>query len=326
MQEVLSAWAVRRYGGPEALSPVERAVPTPSAKQLLIRIHASAVTRADGMMRAGRPKFARLFLGLNGPHAELSGTCFSGEVIAVGAGASRYGVGDEIFGLAGMQFGANASHICLDESAMLMRKPDTLSHEEAAVLCDGPMTSWHFLTEVARVSGGERVLILAGAGSLGSAAVQIAKALGAEVTATSSARNLKTLRHLGAQTGIDYSTSDPMRSGAGFDVIFDTLGVSSFGQAKHALVEGGRYICPVLGLRLIVDMLTSRVLGRKSAGFAAAGLQKPEVLRGHLGQILELIAEGQFSPLMDRTYPLSDLVEAHRYVESGHKTGNVVVV
>ena len=326
MDATLTAWNVRRYGGPDVLAPTTRAVPTPGPGQVLIRIRASAVSRADGMMRSGQPKFARLFLGLSRPRAGLSGTCFSGDIVAVGDAVSKFRIGDPVFGEAGLQFGANATHICLDAHGSLVVKPTTLSYEEAAVMCDGALTSWHFLTRVAPITKGQTVLILGGAGSLGTAAIQFAKALGASVTATASARNRELLKTLGADQVIDYTVEEPLKSGAGFDVIFDTLGVASYAKAKPALAARGRYLCPVLGITLLRDLVLSRISGNKRALFAAAGMEKPAVHREELAEILQLFAAGQFAPVMDRTYPLTDLVEAHRYVETGRKWGNVVVV
>jgi len=155
MTATLTAWSVQRYGSPERLAPVSRPMPTPGPGEVLIRIRASAVSRADGMMRAGTPRFARLFLGLRRPRHDLVGTCLSGEVIATGPGASGFAVGDAVFGLAGLNFGANASHICLPENGVLMPKPGSLSHEEAAVMCDGPLTSLNFLREVADLRAGQ---------------------------------------------------------------------------------------------------------------------------------------------------------------------------
>ena len=326
MDTTFKAWSVSRYGGPDVLIPLSRSVPTPTTGQVLIRIRASAVSRADGLMRAGRPKFARLFLGLKRPRAGLSGTCFSGDVVAVGDDVTEFRVGDAVFGEAGLQFGANASHICLDQGGSLLMKPEFVSYEEAATLFDGAMTSWHFLTRIARVQPGERVLIMGGSGGLGTAAVQFAKALGAKVTASTSARNAELVRSLGADEVVDYRAEDPLSRGAAFDVVFDTLGISSFGVAKHALTEHGRYISPVLGMALLRDMILTGMFGRKTAKFAAAGMSKPDVHREELSEVLALMAKNQFSPIMDRTYPLADLVEAHRYVETGRKRGNVVVV
>lgn len=326
METTFNAWEVTRYGAPEVLSPVTRAIPTPTAGQVLIRIRASAVSRADGLMRAGQPKFARLFLGLKRPRAGLSGTCFAGDVVATGERVTEFTVGDAVFGEAGLQFGANATHICLDANGSLLKKPEDVAYEEAATLFDGAMTSWHFLTRVAKVQPGERILILGGSGSLGSAAVQFAKALGATVTASASARNTDLLRSLGADHVNDYKAEDPLKRGEAYDVVFDTIGISSFGAAKPALAKGGRYICPVLGLGLLRDMILTGLFGTKKARFAAAGMSKPEVHREELSEILALMDKDQFSPLMDRTYPLADLVEAHAYVETSRKRGNVVVV
>ncbi|MCH2168142.1 MAG: NAD(P)-dependent alcohol dehydrogenase [Oceanicola sp.] len=326
MDTTFDAWAVRRYGGPNVLAPVTRALPTPADGQVLIRVRASAVSRADGMMRAGIPKWARPFLGFSKPRAELAGTCFSGEVIAAGRAVTRFQPGDAVFGEVGLQFGANASHICLDAEASLVKKPDTLSHEEAAVMCDGALTSWHFLTRVVQLKPADKVLILGGSGSLGTAAVQFAATLGAQVTATSSARNTEMLETLGASRAVDYRVENPLETGERFNVVFDTLGISSFKAAKPALLEQGHYICPVLGMGLLRDMLCTAIAGTKRAKFAAAGLEKPALHRTELAEILDLVKEQRFLPVMDRTYPLSDLVDAHHYVETGRKRGNVVVV
>lgn len=326
MNATFDAWNVSQYGDPDVLVPVSCPVQAPAANQILVRIRASAVSRADGLMRAGQPKFARLFLGLRRPRAELAGTCFSGDVVAVGDEVTRFRVGEAVFGEAGLQFGANATQICLEEDSSLLTKPAGVTYEEAATLCDGALTSWHFLTRVARLRPGETVLILGGSGSLGSAAIQFAKALGAQVTATASARNTQLLRTLGADDVVDYTAKDPFGHGAAYDVIFDTLGVSSFGAARPALAANGRYICPVLTLTLLRDMILTGFFGRKKALFAAAGMLKPERHREELTEVLTLIANDKFSPVMDRTYPLASLVEAHRYVETGRKRGNVVVI
>lgn len=252
-----TAWHIPHYGAPKVLTPVTLPIPEPGPTEVLIRIHASAVTRADGMMRKGQPKFARLFLGLRGPRNALSGTGLSGEVIAIGAEVSRFAPGDMVFGEAGMRFGANASHISLEEDGTLMHKPEFLAHEDAATLCDGALTSWHFLHNLGKVKRGDRVLILGGSGSLGSAAVQIAAAMGAEVSATTSARNARFVASLGATHVIDYDRAETLPPGAGYDVIFDTIGIASFAAAKPALSEAGRYLCPVLTLALLRDMLVS---------------------------------------------------------------------
>ncbi|MEO8243413.1 MAG: NAD(P)-dependent alcohol dehydrogenase [bacterium] len=326
MTATLSAWSINHYGTPEVLNRVTRPIPAPGPTEILIRIRASAVTRADGMMRAGQPRFARLFLGLRRPSQNLSGTGLSGEVIAVGDRVSRFAVGDAVFGEAGLKFGANASHICLDESGVLMEKPDALSHQDAAVMCDGPLTSLNFLLEVAELRAGQKVLILGASGSLGSAAVQIAAAMRAEVTGTCSARNADMVAGLGAGRVIDYGQEDFTTHAERYDVIYDTLGVSSFANAKGSLTPHGRYVCPVLSLGLLGSMLWTAVAGGRKAHFSATGMLKPEVLRPMLGTLIEMAEDGTLAPVIDLVYPLADLIEAHRHMETGHKRGNVVVV
>ncbi len=326
MTSTFTAWSIPRYGTPGVLTRVQRPMPQPAAGEVLIRIRASAVSRADGMMRAGTPRFARLFLGLRRPAHDLSGTCLSGEVLATGPGVTRFAVGDEVFGLAGMSFGANATHICLPEDGVLMPKPATLSHEEAAVMCDGPLSSLNFLDRVAGLTKGDRVLILGASGSLGSAAVQIATAMGAQVTGTCSARNADMVLGLGASHVIDHRREDFTRLPETYDVIYDTLGVSSFGAARGRLAPEGRYVCPVLGLRLLGAVLRSRLTGGRRALFSATGLLPPEALRAKLTTLLSMVEAGALVPVIDRIYPLDDLVEAHRHMETGHKRGNVVVL
>jgi NADPH:quinone reductase-like Zn-dependent oxidoreductase len=326
MTTTLSVWRISHYGTPEVLHPVARPIPSPRPTEILIRIRASAVTRADGMMRAGQPRFARLFLGLRRPRRNLSGTGLSGEVIAVGSEVTRFAVGDAVFGEAGLKFGANASHICLDASGVLMKKPDALSHEDASVMCDGPLTSLNFLREVAELRAGQKVLILGASGSLGSAAVQIAAAMGAEVTGTCSARNADMVAALGAGQVIDYAQEDFTRGAERYDVIYDTLGVSSFAKAKGSLTRSGRYVCPVLGLGLLGAMIRTAIAGPRKARFSATGMLKPDVLRPMLATLTRMVEDGKLVPVIDRIYPLDDLIEAHRHMETGHKRGNVVVV
>ncbi len=322
----LKAWSVTRYGGPETLAPVTRPMPVPQANEVLIRVRASAVTRADGMMRSGTPRFARLFLGLGRPRHDLAGTCLSGEVIATGSAVTRFAVGDEVFGASGLNFSANASHICLDQDGVLLKKPEVLSHEEAAVMGDGAVTSYNFLHEVAELRAGQKVLILGAAGSLGTAAVQIAAAMGAEVTGTCSTRNAGMVASLGADHVIDYAEQDFADGTERYDVIYDTLGVSSFRHARRALTRTGRYVCPVLSLPLLFAALRTSMFGTRKARFSATGMLKPDVQRAMIGRLIDLAQAFKFTPIMDRSYPLDQLIEAHRYVDGGHKKGNVVVI
>lgn len=326
MHTRFTAWKITRYGTPEVMVPVTRPLPTPQKNEVLIRVHTSAVTRADGMMRAGTPRFARLFLGLRRPRNNLVGTGFSGEVIAVGPNVTRFAPGDAVFGEAGTQFGANASHICLGEEGVILHRPDHLPHDQAAVLCDGVLTSWNFLHHVAQLRAGERVLILGASGSLGSAAVQIAHDIGADVAGTCSARNAGLVASLGAAQVVDYASENVLDQPGQFDVIYDTLGISSYDKAKHALTAQGRYVCPVLSLPLLTAMLRTTCVGARKARFSATGMLPPDKQRPMLDAILSNGEAGLLAPVMSRSYPLSDLIEAHHHMETGHKRGNIVVV
>ena len=325
MTETFRAWAIPHYGPPEVLQAVTPRLTAPQGQQLQIEIKASAVTRADCMMRAGTPRFARAFLGLKRPRNNLVGTGLSGVVTAPGPEVKGFAIGVSIFGESRLRFGANASHICLDESALLLKKPENLSHAGACTLCDGPLTSLHFLTHVTKLRPGARLLVLGGSGSLGSAAVQIARHLGAEITATCSARNADLVTSLGAHHVIDYTRSDIADTAKTYDVIYDTLGASSYGRLRNNLAPHGRYLCPVLSGNLLCAALKTAFWSGHKAKFSAAGMQPTTHLRGLLTQLLSLTRSGALTPLMDRDYPLADLITAQRYVETGRKTGNVVL-
>lgn len=325
MTEKMQAWSVSAYGGPDRLKPVSRPIPRPGPGDILVAVRASAVTRADSMMRAGVPRFARAFLGLRRPRKDLIGTGFSGEVLAVGAAVTQFHVGDAVFGEAGLNFGANASHICVNAAGVVMKKPADLPHDMAAVMCDGPLTSWNFLCNIGALRPGERVLILGGSGSLGSAAIQIAKSLGAEVTATTSAGNRDLVAGLGADHVIDYRAASFAGAAMAYDMVYDTLGVASFAAVKPVLTPAGRYLCPVLRFRLLRAMLWSRLFGRQRAIFAATGLAPPEQLRPMLAALLDLYAAGRCAPVMDRRFAFGEIPAAHAYVDAGHKRGNIVV-
>ena len=277
-------------------------------------------------MRAGKRRFACLFLGLRRPRQNFSGTGLSAEVIAVGDNVTRFDVGDTVLGEAGLKFAANASHICLDESGVLMKKSAALSHEEAAMMCDGPLTSLNFLREVAQLRARQKVLILGASASLGSAAVQIAVTIGAEVTGTCSARNSDMEVVLEFGRVIDYGREDFTTRPERYDVIYDTLGVSSCAKAKGSLTRHGRHVCPALGLGLLGAMLWTTVAGASKARFSATGMPKPDVLRPMLYTLIEMAEVGTLIPVIDRAALLTDLIEAHRHMETGHKRGNVAIV
>ena len=321
----MQALIVTRYGSPDVLRIAEVETPVPSENEILIRVHATTVTTADTMMRRADPFIARFFLGFSKPKKPIPGTGFSGVVEAVGANVSNFQPGDAVFGETGVEFSANAEYISLAEDHLLLPKPAGLSHVEAAPICDGPLTAKNFLSRLATLQQGQTILINGAAGSIGTAAVQLAKHAGAEVTGVCSGRNTDFVTSLGADHVIDYTQRDFTTTGATYDVIFDTVGKSSYGRCKRALAPDGAYISPVLSLPLLGQMLWTAKFSRKKAKFDATGLLPVPEQRTLLDEILPLYASGEMRTIIDRTYSLQEAVEAHRYVDTGHKRGSVVL-
>lgn len=321
----MKAAIYRRYGGPEVVQIADIPRPEPKPHEVLVRVQASAVTAADSMIRKGVPRFGRLFLGLFGPKITAMGTQFAGDVIAAGAEVTDYKPGDRVFGETGVAFGAHAEFVCLAADGLIAPIPDTMGYQEAASLCDGPLTDMNFLRNLADLQPGQHILINGAAGSLGSAAVQLAKGFGAEVTGVCSARNVDFVGSLGADHVIDYGQDDFTQLRARYDVIFDTVGKSSFAKAKRALKPDGSYISPVLSLRLLFRMLSTSLLGGKRARFSATGMLPVAQQRPLLADLLQRIAAGQLRMIIDRRYGLHEITDAHAYVDTGHKRGNVIL-
>lgn len=313
------------YGPTDVLELVTLPKPVPTPTEISIRVSFAGVSAADSMMRRGDPAYARLFLGLMKPKHTSPGTCFSGVIDAVGANVTLYKVGDEVFGEAGLNFGAHAEYVCVAEDGLVCPKPAHLSFEDAATMCDGPATSFNFLRRMADVQPGQKVLINGAAGSLGTAAVQLAKAFGAEVTGVCSPRNADLLISLGADHVIDYNQADFTQNRDQYDVIYDTVGKSSFSRSKRALKNDGQYLSPVLGFGLLFQMIWTSVFGGKKAKFDATGMRPPAEMRGFLNELTQLTASGALRTMNERTYTLDQIGEAHAHVDSGHKVGNITV-
>ncbi len=313
------------YGGPEVLELREIAKPSPKANEVLVKIFATPVTAADGMMREGTPRYGRLFLGLRRPNRMITGTGFAGEIESVGKEVKNFQVGDRVFGEVTFDTGSNAEYVCLPEDGILLPLPENMSFEEAAPLCDGALTSINFLRNLANIQAGQSVLIIGASGSLGTAAVQLARFYGAKVTGVCSGANAELVRSLGADEVIDYTTTDFTKNGQQYDIIYDTVGKSSFSVCKASLSEQGQYLSPVLSMPLLFKVLWTSWFGRKKAKFAATGFSAPPQLVALLKQLKVMIEAGHFQSVIDRRYPLEETVAAHRYVDTGHKRGNVVL-
>ena len=312
------------YGSADVLQLQDIPTPTPKDNEVLIKIHAAAVTAADTMMRIPTPAIGRLFLGLTKPKHPIPGTGLSGVIEAIGKDITDYKIGDEVFGESVATFGTYAEYLCIQPDVILPL-PSALSYAEAAPICDGAVTSLNFLKNLGDIQPGHTVLINGASGSLGTAAVQLAKHFGATVTGVCSTGNLDLVKFLGADEVIDYTTTDFTQSANTYDIIYDTVGKSSFSQCKSALTENGCYLSPVLGLPLLFQMLRTSCIGTKKAKFSATGaLPTPEVL-ALLRDVVNIIEAGELKTVMDKHYPLEQAAEAHRYVETGHKKGNIVL-
>ncbi|HEA21099.1 MAG TPA: NAD(P)-dependent alcohol dehydrogenase [Pricia antarctica] len=321
----MKAIITTKYGSPDVLQLQDIEKPTPKDNEVLIKIYAASVTAADTMMRKGTPLFGRLFIGLTKPKHPIAGTGFSGTIEAIGNYVKLFQVGDEVFGESLFGAGTNAEYTCVPENGVLTLKPSNLTHEELASICDGPLTSWNFLKVIAEVQRGQSVLVNGASGSLGTAAVQLAKHLGAKVTGVCSTSNVDMVKSLGADHIINYTQTDFAKTGRTYDIIFDTVGKSSFAKCKKVLELNGIYLSPVLSLPLLFQMLWTSMFGSKKAKFSATGLKPVPELRLLLNELKTLLESGQLKSVIDRCYPLEEVAEAHQYVDTGHKKGNLIV-
>ena len=317
----MRAAVLDRYGPPEVLRIEEVERPTPAANEVLVRVHAATVNRNDCAWRRGSPFFQRAFSGWRRPKGRILGDEFAGTVAEIGSDVTRFAVGDEVFGVRAYLaegLGCQADYLTARETSAMAIKAPRISFEEAAAACDGALSALPFLRK-AGVGTGTRVLIYGAAGAIGSAAVQLARHLGADVTAFAGARNLELVTSLGANEAHDYRRHDPAKTDRPYDVIFDAVGKLSFLELRRALTPRGAFGSSGGLLNFAMVPLTSRSRGRRVV-FAVPGFSQPNVRF-----LAELMESDAFRPIIDRTYPLDEVVEASRYVETERKTGNVVL-
>lgn len=314
------------YGGPDVLKVKTIAIPRVEHDEILIRVHASSVTTADTMMRTGKPYIGRLMLGLRKPKFSTPGTGFSGLVVAKGNGVSQFEIGDAVFGENTLSFSTNAEYLKISAEGIVLEKPENLSHEEAAAFGDGPITSYNFLVALANIQAGQHILINGAAGSLGSAAVQIAKYQGAKVSVMASKHNFPKLKELGADFAFDYKEQSLSDIDTQFDLIYDAVGKSNFSEARKVLKENGAYYSPVLNFGLLLHMMRTHLFrSKQKAHFAATGMLKDAQILKMLKEVLRMHQEGGLKVTIDRQYPLDKIAEAHAYIGSGHKKFNLVL-
>lgn len=316
--------AVRsRYGGPEVLTVADLPVPVPGPGELRIRVGAATVGVVDGLAREGSPLYARVAFGLRRPRQPVLGSDFAGQVDAVGAGVTGFAVGDDVFGTTAPKFGAHAEFICLPADAAVAPMPDGLSYAEAAALADA--TALCFLRGKTRLAAGQSVLINGASGAVGTAAVQLARHDGARVTGVCGGPRAELVRKLGAEAVVDYTRDDFSRAGPAYDVIFDVAGTSSFGRCRAALAPGGVYLTTAPSPAIAVQMPWTARFGGKRAIVAFTGLRPAADKRRDLLVIAGLARESALTAVIDSSYPLDRIADAHRRVAAGHKQGNVVV-
>ena len=324
----MRAIVTTKYGPPDVLQLQEVEKPTPKEDEVLIRIRATTVTAGDCELRSlnvplGMQLMMRAGFGFRRPRFKIPGTELAGEIEALGVDVTEFKVGDQVFGSAGTSFGANAEYICLPEKPAEMEggvaiKPANMTYEEAATVPFGGRDSLHFL-KLGNIQNGQKILINGAGGSIGTFGVQLAKYYGAEVTAVDSAGKLDMLRSIGADHVVDYTREDFTKNGEVYDVIFDVIGVISFSRSAKSIKENGTYLLANPASQLVQGLWTRIRSNRKVIMQTSSGSMKDLIF------LRELVEEGKLKTVIDKTYPLEQIVEAHRYVEKGGKLGNVVI-
>ncbi len=321
----MKAAIYKAYGPPDVVVLAEVPMPQPKAHDVLIRIHASTVSSADWRARslampAGFGLMGRPVFGLFGPRQPILGTELAGEIVAIGKNVTWFKTGDPVFAFTGAKYGCHAEYRVMSESGLVMHKPANLSFEGAAALSFGGTTALHFLKAKGGIKTGDDVLIIGASGCIGTAAVQLAKHFGAKITGVCSTANLSLVRRLGADTVIDYSAQDFAATSQTFDIILDTTGTAPYARCGHLLRPGGRL--------LIAHGTLAQAFGiggpsRSSGHRSIAGVAKVTV--SDLRQLADMALAGAYIPVIDGSYPLENVAEAHAYVDQGHKRGSVVL-
>ncbi len=314
-----------KYGSPEVLKMIEVEKPEPKDDEVLVKIHATTVTATEATFRKGDTYMTRLYTGLTKPKLKRLGEEFSGTIEATGKLVKIWKPGDQVFGTAGPDFGANAEYLCIPSEGVISAKPEKVSFEEAAGSIDGFLTALPFLRDAGKIKSGQKVLIYGASGSIGSAAVQVASYYGAHVTGVCSSTNRRMVSQLGAAKTIDYTSEDFTQNGETYDIIFDAVGKLKYSKCKKALSSKGIFLEAGMDMRIFLSVMWSSLFNGKKAKVKATGLRPPLERTEDLKLLRSLMKEGKIKPVIDQQYPLSKIVEAHRYVDGGHKKGNVVI-
>lgn len=314
-----------RFGSADVLTLSQVDTPVPGDGDVLVNVHASTVTSGDVKVRGfeGVPwtmvLLARPMFGFRTPRQPILGSEFAGVVAAVGKDVTTFKPGDRVFGMLGMKLGANAEYVCIPAKNAIAHMPAGRSFTEMASMPFGALTALHFLT-VGKIAAGDHVLINGASGAVGVAAIQIAKHVGATVTSVCSSKNVDLVMSLGADHVIDYTQQDVTQTSQTYDIIFDTVGKITFGQAKRMLKPNGRYLQAVFAIRHLFQMMFVNMTGNRKM-ICTVAPESPT----HLQALKQLVEDGQYKAVIDRVYPLEQTADAHRYVDGGHKVGSVVI-
>jgi len=310
-----------RYGAKDVIRVIDTEIPAPKPDELLVRVHASTVSRTDCALLSATPFFMRLATGLRVPKEQTLGTDFAGQVEAVGSAVADFNVGDKVWGFNDIGVRSHAEYLVVSTKDAVAKMPDCLSFGDAAASIEGAFYAYNFLNKV-NVGPGTKVLINGATGAIGSALVQLAKYVGATVTAVGNTKNLELLRCLGADRVIDYLHDDFTKDDETYDYVFDAVGKSTFGKTRHLLKPKGVYISSDLGpgAQNIVLALLTPIFGRRKVVFP-----NPTDIGGFMDLMGELAETGEFSPVVDRSFTLDTIRDAYAFVSSGHKTGSVVL-
>jgi NADPH:quinone reductase-like Zn-dependent oxidoreductase len=312
------------YGSPEVLHIKEVVKPSPKHNEVLIKIYATTVTAADIMMRKGKPFIGRLYLGLTKPKRTILGFDFAGEIVEAGKDVASFKVGDKVFG-GTTTLGCYAEFACINVEDVIYTMPENITYQEAAPISGSAITVMNFLKGLAKIKKNDKVLINGASGSLGTYAVQIAKHFGAEVTGVCSTGNIEMVKSLGADRVIDYTKEDFTKGGEQYDIVFDTVGKIPFRWCKNSLTKNGVYLSSVLSFPLVFHIMWTSLFNGKKAMSSSTGMLPVKTRLEYFMQLKELLKMGKIKTVIDHHYPLSQLTEAHKFVEKGHKKGNIII-
>lgn len=320
----MKAAVYKKYGSPDVLETQELEKPTPKDNEVLVKVYASTVTSGDVRIRSLKVPFGfkflvRIMFGFLGPRQPVPGLEFAGKIESVGKDVTLFNVGDEVFG-ASDNFGANAEYVTVSEDGVILTKPSNMNFEESAAVAFGAISSLVYLRDFGQIQSGQKVLINGASGSLGIFAVQLAKYFGAEVTGVCSGSNAEMVKSLGADEVIDYTKENFTQNGQTYDIIFDIVGKIYFLDCKNSLTQNGLFLMAVAGIPQYLLVLWTKIIGNKKAIAGVVSNTKKDLIF-----IKELIEDGKIKTVIDKTFPLEQISEAHRYVEKGHKQGNVVI-